>query len=113
MPIVPILAVITFTPDPVAFHVGSIPVYWYGICYAVGLFLAYRVLTVRARKAGFDQRHVDNGIVIVGVAALIGGRLYHVIDQWQLYQNDPITAILPIAPQAGRSVRLPRHTRLG
>jgi len=109
----PILAAITFTPDPVAFHVGSIPVYWYGICYAVGLFLVYRVLTVRARRAGFDQRHVDNGIVIVGVAALIGGRLYHVIDQWQLYQNDPITAILPIARQADGSYQFAGITGLG
>ena len=34
-------------------------------------------------------------MIIVAVAALIGGRLYHVIDQWQLYKDDPITIVLP------------------
>ena len=49
----------------------------------------------------------------MGVAALIGGRLYHVIDQWQLYQNDPITAILPIARQADGSYQFAGITGLG
>ena len=33
--------------------------------------------------------------MVVAIAALIGGRLYHVIDQWALYQDDPIKIILP------------------
>ena len=111
--VAPILAAITFTPDPVAVRLGSIPIYWYGICYAIGLFLVYRVLSREARRRGFDARHVDNGIVIVAVAALIGGRLYHVIDQWQLYQNDPITAILPIARQPDGSYQFAGITGLG
>ena len=31
---------------------------------------------------------MDNGIIIVAAAALVGGRLYHVIDQWQLYKDN-------------------------
>ena len=38
-------------------------------------------------------------MIIVAVAALAGGRLYHVIDQWQLYQDDPLRIVLP--PYAG------------
>ena len=64
------------------------PVYWYGVCYAVGLALAYIVITREARRRGLDARLVDNGIIIVAIAALVGGRLYHVIDQWQLYKDD-------------------------
>ena len=93
----PVLAAIGWTPNPIAFHLGSFPVYWYGILYAVGLAAVYRVLIGEARRRGFDTRHVDNGIVIVAIAALVGGRLYHVIDQWQLYAADPITAILPVS----------------
>ena len=39
---------------------------------------------------------LGNGLIIVGIAALAGGRLYHVIDQWQaLYAADPIKIFLP------------------
>jgi len=100
--LVSVLAAITVTPDPIAFQLGPIPVYWYGVCYAVGLALAYIVITREARRRGLDARLVDNGIIIVAVAALIGGRLYHVIDQWQLYQGDLLKIILP--PYTGLGV---------
>ena len=35
--LVPVLALIALTPDPIAFQLGPVPVYWYGVCYAVGL----------------------------------------------------------------------------
>jgi phosphatidylglycerol:prolipoprotein diacylglycerol transferase len=100
--LVSVLAAITVTPDPIAFQLGPIPVYWYGVCYALGLALAYLVITREARRRGLDARLVDNGIIIVGVAALIGGRLYHVIDQWQLYKVDPLKIVLP--PYTGLGV---------
>ncbi len=45
---------------------------------------------------------VDNGIIIVAVAALIGGRLYHVIDQWQRYKDDLLAIVMP--PYTGLGV---------
>ena len=52
--------------------------------------------------AGEDEDVAGNGIIIVAIAALIGGRLYHVIDQWELYAGDPIKIILP--PYSGLGV---------
>ena len=49
-----------------------------------------------------DPDVVGNGIIVVAVAALIGGRLYHVIDQWPLYANDPLKIVLP--PYSGLGV---------
>ena len=98
----PVLALIAITPDPIAFHLGPIPVAWYGICYALGLTLAYIVITREAKRRGLNARLVDNGIIIVAAAALVGGRLYHVIDQWALYKDDPLKIILP--PYAGLGV---------
>jgi len=91
-----------FTPDPIAFQIGSIPVYWYGIGYAVGLAAAYLVMVRLARRAGENADLLGNGMIIVAVAALIGGRLYHVVDQWALYKDDPIKIILP--PYSGLGV---------
>ena len=84
-----------FTPDPIALQIGPLPVYWYGIGYALGLAAVYLLLTRLAKRAGEDPDLVGNGMIIVAIAALIGGRLYHVIDQWALYQNDPVSIFLP------------------
>src|SRR5688572_14819457 len=89
-------------PDPVALQLGPITIGWYGLCYAIGLAAAYVVLIRLARAAGEDPDIVGNGIIIVSIAALIGGRLYHVIDQWALYANDPLKIILP--PYSGLGV---------
>ncbi len=89
-------------PDPVALQFGPISIGWYGLCYAIGLAVAYVVLIRLARAAGEDPDIVGNGIIIVSLAALVGGRLYHVIDQWALYANDPLKIILP--PYSGLGV---------
>jgi phosphatidylglycerol:prolipoprotein diacylglycerol transferase len=89
-------------PDPIAFQLGPLSIGWYGLMYAVGLAVAYVVLVRLARLAGEDPDVVGNGIIIVAVAALIGGRLYHVIDQWELYADDPIKIVLP--PYSGLGV---------
>ena len=93
---------LNFTPDPIAFTLGPIPVYWYGIGYALGLAAAYLVMVRLARRAGEDAEILANAMIVVAIAALIGGRAYHVIDQWALYQDDPIKIILP--PYSGLGV---------
>ena len=104
---------IDITPDPIAFRIGSFPIHWYGICYAVGLAAVYLLLVREARRRGEDPELVGNGMIVVAIAALIGGRLYHVIDQWALYAPDPITAILPITRQADGSYAFAGFSGLG
>jgi phosphatidylglycerol:prolipoprotein diacylglycerol transferase len=104
---------IDITPDPIAFRIGAFPVHWYGICYAVGLVAVYLLLVREARRRGEDPELVGNGLIIVAIAALIGGRLYHVIDQWALYKDDLITAILPITRQANGSYGFAGFSGLG
>ena len=55
-----------------AFTIGSFPVHWYGICYAVGLAAVYLVLVREARRRGQNAELVGNAMVIVAIAALIG-----------------------------------------
>jgi phosphatidylglycerol:prolipoprotein diacylglycerol transferase len=94
---------IDVTPNPIAVQIGPLPVYWYGLGYAVGLALAYFVITREARRRGHGAELVANGLIVVAIAALAGGRLYHVIDQWQnLYAADPLKVILP--PYTGLGV---------
>lgn len=89
-------------PGPTALTLGPLVIGWYGLGYAIGLAAAYLVLVRLARIAGEDPDVVQNGIIIVAIAALIGGRAYHVIDQWSLYASDPLKIILP--PYSGLGV---------
>jgi phosphatidylglycerol:prolipoprotein diacylglycerol transferase len=93
---------IDWMPNSVALQVGPFSLYWYGIAYAVGLAAAYWAITRQANVFGQDTRVIGNGMIIIAVAALIGGRLYHVIDQWQLYASDPLKVILP--PYSGLGI---------
>jgi phosphatidylglycerol:prolipoprotein diacylglycerol transferase len=104
---------IDITPDPIFVRILGFPVYWYGIAYAVGLAASYWVLSREARHRGLDEMLLGTGMVIVAIAALIGGRLYHVIDQWQLYAPHPITAILPLTVQPDGSYAFSGFTGLG
>ena len=93
---------IDLTPSPLVFSFGPLALHWYGVAYAVGLAAAYLVIRHEARWRGLDVRLLPNGMIVVAVAALIGGRLYHVIDQWQLYRDDPLKIVLP--PYSGLGV---------
>ena len=93
---------LNFSPDPIAFRLGPIEVHWYGIAYAVGLAAAYLLITRLAARRGLDPNLVGNGMIVVAVAALIGGRLYHVIDRWDLYRDNLAAIVLP--PYAGLGV---------
>ena len=91
---------IDWTPNAIALQLGPISLYWYGICYAIGLAGAYWLMVRMARRFRQDATIIGNGLIVVAIAALAGGRLYHVIDQWQnLYAADPIKIFLP--PYAG------------
>ena len=109
----PLIALINVTPDPVALQLGPIPLLWYGIAYAAGLAATYLVITREARRRGLDAALIDTGIIVVAVAALIGGRLYHVIDQWQRYKDDLLTILLPIARTADGGYQFAGFTGLG
>ena len=104
---------IDITPDPIFLRILGFPVYWYGIAYAVGLAAVYWVLIREVRHRGLDENLLGTGMIIVAVAALAGGRLYHVIDQWQLYAPHPLTAFLPLTVQPDGSYAFAGFTGLG
>ena len=86
---------IPLPPDSVLLQVGPIALRWYGVMYAAGLLVAYRFMLREARRRSLDERLLVNGMIAVSIAALAGGRLYHVIDAWERYASNPISAIIP------------------
>jgi len=75
---------ITVTPDPIIFEIPGtlIRIGWYGVGYIVGIAVMLLVSQRMAVRRGIDPRHITNALIVVAVCAVIGARLYHVIDQW-------------------------------
>jgi phosphatidylglycerol:prolipoprotein diacylglycerol transferase len=93
---------IDWTPDPIAFSIGPLDIRWYGVMYAIGLAATFFVIEHEARRRGLDSGLLVNGMIVVAIAALIGGRLYHVIDQWDRYKDNLPAIVLP--PYSGLGV---------
>jgi phosphatidylglycerol:prolipoprotein diacylglycerol transferase len=92
-----VFPLIPITPEPILLQLGPLTIGWYAIGYLVGLAVMLLLAQRELARRGIDPAHVWGAFLLVFVLALAGGRLYHVIDQWDaLYSRDPIRAILPI-----------------
>ncbi|MFA9381809.1 MAG: prolipoprotein diacylglyceryl transferase, partial [Acetanaerobacterium sp.] len=79
---------LSFNLNRVAFQIGNISVYWYGILIAVGVALALTYVLARARKSGVHpDRFID---IIMGgfVGGILGARLYYVVFEWSYYKEN-------------------------
>jgi phosphatidylglycerol:prolipoprotein diacylglycerol transferase len=82
-------------PDSIIVNLGPIALRWYGVLYAVGLLVAYQFMVREARRRKLNVDLIINGMIIISIAALAGGRLYHVIDAWDRYSANPLGALIP------------------
>jgi phosphatidylglycerol---prolipoprotein diacylglyceryl transferase len=73
---------INFTPNPVALALGPLEIRWYGVGYVLAIVAASWLVFRLARKRGERTDMIIDALIVVAIAALIGGRAYHVIDQW-------------------------------
>lgn len=62
----------------VAFTVFGVPIYWYGVCIALGLLLGMLYAFRYAKSYGIDEDRMVDVIFVSTIAAIIGGRAYYV-----------------------------------
>lgn len=91
-------ALITVTPSS-GIDLGPLTLGWYGVSFVIAVAVMILVSQSEARRKGLDPGLVTSAIIVVAIFALVGARLYHVIDEWQIYASDPLKAVLP--PYAG------------
>ncbi len=75
-----------WNPNPIAFSIEAIHlhVYWYGIFFATGFFLAYSIGRVVCRKNGMNVDKLDALLLLLFLGTIVGARLAHVL----FYQPD-------------------------
>ena len=87
---------ITINVDPVL-HLGPLPIHWYGVMYAVAFLAAYQFgVLPYALKRGLPKSIAEKICVWTIIFGLLGGRLYYVVQQpnlWQNYVLHPINII--------------------
>ena len=76
-----------FQLNRVAFHVGSWPVYWYGVIIAAGFLLAVMYCSHQAPKFGIRQDDIIDMLFFAVPLSIIGARVYYIIFYPELYRQ--------------------------
>ncbi len=78
-------------PSPSSGNLG--PFHMYGVLLAIGVLVATFVGERRWRNRGYPKDGIYDIAFWVVIAGVIGARLYHVITDYQLFENDPFKAV--------------------
>ncbi len=78
----------------VAFEIGGVAIYWYGILTAAGFFVAFWTASRRASREGLSSAAIaDLAPWLIG-GAIVGARLLYVISYWrEEFAGKPISEI--------------------
>ncbi|MDA0636277.1 prolipoprotein diacylglyceryl transferase [Nonomuraea sp. MCN248] len=85
------------SPSDGVWYLGFIPIRAYALCIVLGVVVAVWLGERRWRARGGEKGTIIDIAVPAVIFGLIGGRLYHVITDWQLYfsgqEKEPIQAL--------------------
>lgn len=73
---------------PQSFLLGPLKINFYGLFVGLGVLFSYWYSSKKADSFGFSQKQIDRIYLISCFFALIGARIYHLLDAWQIYKNN-------------------------
>lgn len=73
----------------IALNIGGISIGWYGIMIALGVLSALSIALIETKRHGENPEYLINIVLFAIPLGIIGARLYHVIDQWDYYMQNP------------------------
>jgi phosphatidylglycerol---prolipoprotein diacylglyceryl transferase len=76
--------------DPMLWHLGPFMISWYGIAVAVALAVGLWLTLREARRKGLPTDPIYDLALWVVVGGVIGARLLHVVDRWDMYAANPM-----------------------
>lgn len=77
-----------FELNRVAFKIGGLEIYWYGVIIAIGFILAVLYGCRRAAGFGVDQDKLLDLLYVAAPAAIIGTRIYYVVFNLGLFKTN-------------------------
>jgi len=80
---------INVTPNPVIFAIGNLSIRYYGLFIAIGVFIGLLLATKEAARRKLDTEIVFDLVLYGTISGIIGGRLLHVLSNFNYYYNNP------------------------
>ena len=81
---------------PIAFHIGSFAVHWYGIFIGIGFLVSFCLLLKLKKYASLTSDQIYNISMIALFAGVIGARIFYVVQFWEQFRGRGILAILNV-----------------
>lgn len=79
---------IYWNADPTLFQLGPFGVRWYGLAFAIGFFVGYKIVERMFRHEGAPEKWLGILLAYVIVGTIVGARLGHVFFyQWDYYSQ--------------------------
>lgn len=79
---------ISFNISEVAFKIGGIEIYWYGLIIATGMLICGLLALKHCKENRFSQDIVYDILLCCLPSAIVGARIYYVICEWSYYSQD-------------------------
>lgn len=89
-----ILLAIAIHIDPNLLHLGPFTLSWHGLFSAVGVIAGVSVGVRVAADAGASEEGAYNLALWSVAGGIVGARLFHVVDNWAYYAQNPASIIL-------------------
>ncbi len=84
------LSGIRISMDPVLARLGTMELRWYGVAVLLALTAAYLTAVRESRRRGLPEDIFSGLLPWLAAGGLIGARLFHVIDLWDFYLQNPL-----------------------
>lgn len=79
-----------YTLNRVAFSIGPVTIYWYGIIIAAAFLAGISYAIARVKGFGLDGDRVIDVVIVGAIGGIIGARLYYVAFSWEQFKDEPI-----------------------
>ncbi|MDP9475772.1 MAG: prolipoprotein diacylglyceryl transferase [Actinomycetota bacterium] len=84
---------IVIDTDRVIFQAGPFALRWYSLFFALAILAGGWLGLREARRKGLDAEKMQALILWGVLGGLAGARLFHVVNRWDLYADDPIRVL--------------------
>lgn len=84
---------ITIGIDPMIFMAGPFMLTWFGLFVALAVLAGGWLGLREARRKGIDPEKMQALILWGLIGGFVGARLFHVVDRWDLYAGNPVSAL--------------------
>jgi phosphatidylglycerol:prolipoprotein diacylglycerol transferase len=82
---------------PIAFHIGSLTIHWYGVMIALAFLFGFWTATLRARREKISGEKIADVTLWLMIGGILGARIVYVTTYWkEEFAGQPLSEIFMI-----------------